>query len=935
MKKLIALILTAVMLVGTLPAFAAETTDVSEAMPNSRVEVLSELGIIDGYAAAAQVTTYGLRDVIKRIFGNDALMTKFYGDVYKDKAVSLDNLLVVLLDALGYTDYANVKGGSYNAVSRYSAAKRIKLIEGSVNPNAKLTMELYVDILYNALFEVEMYEASTISTGKSGEEFIRYESGSTLGEVYLNLIRVSGIVNGVCGIDIKTGIDSEDAIIIGNTKYKYEKDYPDKYIGRYVDAFVDKDTKVIKAVRVAEEENKVWIFHSEDVSKDSGLSEFVYYNEKGKKKPIKLDNVDVVYNGNSFTRVTNSTFIQEDAVYTVIDNDGDNKAEVVLIDVYDVKRAHLFSKGTGATFITCVDGSYYDFEEFYEDGRYIEKADGTELEWDEIAKNDILLIRRDTLPGEAQPEGAIADFNRVIWSMDKVNGTLEYIEADFEKITVDGVEYKLTSSLRKDTAKLNNIECRDEVTCYMDAFGRVSDIDVYKSVEKVAAVIGLDEEGSGLSHKVLIKCITEDNEIIVYSFKNEFVLDGKVVSSEKLLEPTSTHRSKFMSGDKVVEQLIKIKANGKNEVVSITTASGFSNDDFYVTGSYPNSVYGSFGYTVFNGRFIADSKTKTFTVWPDEDLFTNCTETGSFNSTTYTLYNVDEETNRIGYVLIPYATLEGRSNEELYSSVGAAYMVLHSGLTIDDRTGEEVPYLYCWNNDRTIKLISQDKDLIPTTHESDSLALQAAKTGASNLLYIHLRDIVGYTENGWKKRKFNELKPGTLINLKIVDGYVTTFDVMFAPDYVEEDIKNGTWNNPPFEGVPPYSNNNTFGLSKDKFKQALIYAYGEVQRMTPYGPVVNSHLPTNAEIKEVLPAGTTLTGQMAIDMLNGKGEQIFPVKEWERLYTLDATVNVWFYDMENNKLTKGDFSNMVPGDRVFSVHNEYGNRLLIVYRVGE
>ena len=226
-------------------------------------------------------------------------------------------------------------------------------------------------------------------------------------------------------------------------------------------------------------------------------------------------------------------------------------------------------------------------------------------------------------------------------------------------------------------------------------------------------------------------------------------------------------------------------------------------------------------------------------------MFTNATETGSFNETTYTLYNVDDETNRIGYILNPYRTLKGRSNEELYGGINATYMVLRRGTTIDDRTGEEVPYLYCWNNDRTIKLISKDPDLIPTRHESDSLALQAAKTGASNLLYIHLRDIVGYTENGWKNRKFNELEPGTLINLKISDGYVIAFDIMFAPDHVEEDIKNGTWNNPPFEGVPPYSNNNTYGLNKERFKQDLIYAYGEVQRMTPYGPVVNNHLPTN------------------------------------------------------------------------------------------
>lgn len=930
MKKLIALILTAVMLVGTLPAFAAETTEVSEAMPNSRVEVLSELGIIDGYAAAAQVTTYGLRDVIKRIFGNDALMTKFYGDVYKDKAVSLDNLLVVLLDALGYTDYANVKGGSYNAVSRYSAAKRIKLIEGSVNPNAKLTMELYVDILYNALFEVEMYEASSISTGKSGEEFVRYESGSTLGEVYLNLTRVSGIVNGVCGIDIKTEIDSEDAIIIGNTKYKYEKVYPDKYIGRYVDAFVDKDTKVVKAVRVAEEENKVWIFHSEDVSKESTLSKFVYYNEKGKKKYIYLNGVDVVYNGKCFEKVTNTTLFQDDAVYTVIDNNGDNKAEVVLIDVYEVKRVNLFSKLSDAVFITCSDGTYYDFEEFYEEGRYIEKADGTELDWDEIAKNDILLIRREILPGQALPDGGVTDMNRVIWSMEKVNGMVEHIEDKFESVIINGKEYTLADSLKNNDKKMANLQTRDEVTCYMDAFGRIADMDIYSGAEKVAAVIGLDTEGDGLSRKIIIKCITEDNEIELLTFKNTVVLDGVTIDSEKLLAP-NTYRAKLMSGDKVLEQLIKIKMNSKKEVISITTADGVLDDDFTVHGTIENSYYETWGVKNLNGKYIADAKTKIFTVWPDEDLFTNATETGKMDDR-YTLYCVDEETNRVGYILNPYKTTEIQANQEVWGGSNNTYVVLGKGTTLDTRTEETVEYLLCWKKDRTVKLIAQDPDLIPTTHTSSSCVYLTSNNSGSNYLWIYLKEQSGI--KGWKGRKFYDLEPGTIISINTFDGYVNAFDICFAPDYVEEDLRNGTWNSLPFEAKSLYDKLNAYGISKTRFYHELMYTYGEVQRMTPYGPIVNNHLPTNEELKSALPEGTTLTVEMAKDMMNGIGEQVFPLKDWERLYCLDASLDIWYYDIENDKLTRGDFSNMRPGDRVFAIHMN-ANKLIFVYRLGE
>ncbi|MCI9625648.1 MAG: hypothetical protein HFI90_02575 [Clostridia bacterium] len=928
MKKMIAIILTMIIMVGMATVPGVAITGDSDTELDSRVEVLLELGIFDSFVGTADVTRYTVRETLNRIMGDDVAATKFFGETYMDGHLTVDNVVAILLDVLGYTEYVELVWESYNASSRLIVAQQIKLIKSSIKTDEQLTMDLYAQLLWNALFEVNTLDVTMISGSN-----VKYQEGDTLGEKRLNLQCISGIVEGVCDTNIKRGISSGKSIIINGVQYKYQTIHPEKYIGRYVQCFVNKDSDEVKAVRIMESKNEVWTISAEDIiAEKTTLTNLYYIDERQRQRTIALDDVDVIYNGLLFETITDATLIQTDGIYTLIDNDKDGKAEIILLDVYLPQRVEIVSKGTNATYLTSATGEFYDFKEYYKDGRCIEDANGKTVDWIEISKNDVLLIRRGALPGAVNTGAAVTDMNRVIWSMDKVNGELRTIDSESKILGIDEQEYKLTPFLFNDKERLKKVKPGDDVTCFMDAFGRIADISVYNSQDKVAAVLEL-YEGKGLEMPAL-KCLTEDNKIEYLRFKSKIVLDGQKIDAKQVL--SSTYESMFYTGGAIKEQLVKLKLNSKNEITALTTADGIEGDDFNrlpINASYYDAGDGT---RILNGKYIADLQTVVFDVWRDEDSFCNASVKGTIgygDSGKYTLYCIDEETNRVGYVLNTYKKVAERNNFDVWG-LNNAYLVVGSGVKIDTRTGDTVKFLRCWNGDREVEMISRDQDLQTTGHTSNSLAyLTANANKGTNHLYSALYNQVGWNGGGWKTRKFVDLEPGTVISVNIFDGYVAAFDICFAPDRLKEDIKNGTWNTLPFEGCPNYNNNNTYyGISATSFYHELLYAYGEVQRVSSYGPVVNNHLPTDAEIKAVLPDGVELTDESVRQMMNGQSEySIFPVVSWERLYWMDASTKVWFFDLERQKMISGDLGDLCPGDRVF-VRRQQGNTLMIVYR---
>lgn len=929
-RKITAMMLTIVMMVGMLTLPGQAKTDDSDTALDSRVEALLELGIFDDFVGTADVTRYTVRESLNRIMGNNDVATKFFGETYEDRHLTVDNVLAILLDVLGYTEYVELTCKRYDAPSRLIVAKQIKLIKSSVKTNEILNMDLYAQLLWNALFEVNTLDVTMIS-GRN----IKYQKGDTLGEKCLNLQCISGIVEGVCDTNIKRGISSEKSIIINGAQYRYQTIHPEKYVGRYVQCFVDNDSVEAKAVRIMESKNEVWFISEEDIiAEKTTLTNLCYTDKKQRQKTIALDNVDVIYNGLLFETVTDATLIQTDGMYTLIDNDKDGKVEIILLDVYLPQRVEMVSKGTNSTYLTSATGEFYDFREYYEDGRCIEDADGNPVEWVEVTKNDILLIRRCALPGTVDTGAAVTDMNRVIWSMDKVNGELRTIDSESKIFCIDEQEYRLAPFLFRDKERLKKVKAGDDVTCFMDAFGRIADISAYNSREKVVAVLKLGDTNAPFGEGVTLKCLTEDNKIEYLKFKSKVVLDGQKIDAAQIL--TSAYESVFYTGDEIKEQLVKIRLNSKNEITALRTADSIENDDFNrlpINASYYDAGDGT---RILNGKYIADLQTVVFDVWRDEDSFCNASVKGTIgygNSGKYTLYCIDEETNRVGYVLNTYKKVVERNDFDVWG-LNNTYLVLGSGEKIDTRTGDPVKFLRCWSGDREVEMISRAQDLQTTGHTPNSLAyLTANANKGTNHLYSALYNQVGWNGNGWKTRKFVDLEPGTVISVNIFDGYVAAFDICFAPDRLKEDIQNGTWNTLPFEGCPNYNNNNTYyGISATSFYHELLYAYGEVQRVSSYGPVVNNHLPTDAEIKAVLPDGVELTDESVRQMMNGQSEySIFPVVSWERLYWMDAATTIWFFDLERQKMISGDLGDLCPGDRVF-VRRQQGNTLMIVYK---
>ena len=62
---------------------------------------------------------------------------------------------------------------------------------------------------------------------------------------------------------------------------------------------------------------------------------------------------------------------------------------------------------------------------------------------------------------------------------------------------------------------------------------------------KVVAVIKFGSRSDPFGDKVLVKCLTEDNKVEVFEFKEKVILDGNKVSSEELLG--SRYSYKFFS----------------------------------------------------------------------------------------------------------------------------------------------------------------------------------------------------------------------------------------------------------------------------------------------------------------------------------------------------------------------------------------------------
>ena len=906
----ITIFLLAVMLVLTSinPLCTAAKTVNGDTETASKAAVLTELGILNGYTAEADVTKSMVDAAVRKVIGTDTVSIKFFGSDYRDSTITAVQTSAIMLDIAGYTSYIKALLGSYSDNTIYGYAKKTGVLSGvSAKAGDSLKMADFAAMLYNTMFDVDLMEA----VGWSGVVEYNIREDMTVAYKYMSLLTVEGVVYGSGKLNMTTaGELNDENIRIDNIEYTYKKiDDPETVVGRYVKAYMNEDAgNRIMALRILEKKNNVLELESDDISLDSITErEIPYYNASDREMTAKLSaTVNVIYNGELVPFFAREDLKADDAYYTLIDSNDDNVYDTVIINKYTPILVWRASNGKVSYTVVDYSNNTYNFDDFFRDGYPFLEENGDTASWRDVGQYDILSLRQ-TKTGE---------YNRIIHNIKKVNGTYKKSRSDMKYVTIGDTEYKTTKEFRTNSLMISKVAVGDEVSAFFDAFGRLVGAIPYSDSEEYAAIMNFSKGGDLGGYK--IKYLAESGKVVIGTIPSSFTLNGSKITADVAVGNKSNLL--FNSDGSVKEQVVKIKSNIEGKIKSIKTAdeskmglSEYGNEDFTLnidSTSASMNVATVNGTTVADGKFLFDTDTMNFIVVRDSDE--RCeVSTGKPNEHFKgKLYNIDSDYH-VG-ISVRYVN-EENLNREWVNVNSTVYVVENTGVIAHPHKEGELAYaVYAWNNDgmgniekRT--LICEDGDYTMNTNLYNCMAwVYGNNRGSSG---GPLKDALKKeVEDVWKTTKWSELPPGSVISVNQNNGIVINFTIQYlgGSDTVFEAIEDNTINGAVMVGDWGY------GVTKTMFKGPALHSYGVVQQVNRFGIVVNNHLPSETE----------------------GGAAAFPVADWNRTIPLSANKTIYIFDKNarDESITLATTADIETGDKVYMRHLIGTADMIVVYR---
>ena len=568
-----------------------------------------------------------------------------------DRAVAYTEAIKVTLCILGYEWMAEASGGYPSGYIKTAA--QVGLSRGVQNADG-MDGAAVVKLLYNAL-DTEML----IPTGFGKD--ISYESyeGRTLLTEKLKLEKVKGIVTAIPKTELYGEASlNDDEIMIEETRVSYEN-YSENLLGMSVTAYCDADSKdePRSAVYIeVSDKNKLLEIDGGNASYSDGV--FTYYDENdSQKRASAAAGAAVIFNGKALDDPDfdmKKTAPDEGRV-TLIDNNDDGKYEVIKVRSHYNIRVQ--STDTRNNII-------YD-----KDGGSIKTSDITKWYfYDKDGKKSALKSIREDAVLAVEKSGDTVTF---LEGKGTIGGTVDRVSA--KKITVDGVEYKLSKSL-KDSEKPS---VGESGTFYLDVYGKIAFFDKNRQGTLTGVILGA-KLTEGMETSVKIRLFNIMSEIGMYEVADKITLDGESV---KLTDKTENGENRIMkrladgAANEYAEltksvkygQVIRYKLNSQNEIKEIDTTVKTAKEDnnsLQIVTNAQSSFFKRDGMN-FGGHTLIDGDTIVFQISlpmqnPEDDV--KLTSSSAFSD------NITE-------------TVEGLSftDEKIISDVIMVYKMYGSG----------------------------------------------------------------------------------------------------------------------------------------------------------------------------------------------------------------------------------------------------------------
>lgn len=489
--------------------------------------------------------------------------------------LSYNDAIVIVVSALGAKGIAAEKGG-YSAGYLY-AAKRLNLKHDSIDNTAAITNADMIKILYAQLFAYTAFD-SNAGIEIDTEEYVL--------EKHLGVKKVSGKVRQAGNILLNSDAgltDTDGRITVGSTVlYTDEPDL--NLLGLYVDAYY-KEIKGKNVFLCADtSDNNITVVDSEDfIAFKNNKIEYSEvhkgFEENVQSKKISVDgDADVVLNGRPYISYSQSdiNFDGASGYITLIDNDGDNKADV--LNIIKVKNYVITGIDHSNKVIytdnpkSAIDLSDCDY--------IVCDKDFSVANFGYVQTGNILSVM-DSIDGS---------FKILIPSATKIDTRISEILPDGKVMLENGDEVIFDANV-SDKVKDIGLELDRLVTLSYDFQGRVCDISYsdYEHEYWYAYLIRLLDENSGVFNKnYKIRVLRMNNTKETYAIADKLSFDGDRINKADVLDRlTDVDPANNERYTKV--QMLRIHTNENGEVNFIDTqvrGTNESNSSLQVDNCY-------------------------------------------------------------------------------------------------------------------------------------------------------------------------------------------------------------------------------------------------------------------------------------------------------------------------------------------------------------
>ncbi len=536
------------------------------------------------------------------------------GNFNPDMSATYEDAVQMVVSALGYGHQAMNRGGELTDYVYVGQRLGItKKLDSSIGEN--ITRGDVAKLVYAAL-TVDIMEAVSYSGDGVMAQYRAVEGKNAL-NTYFDVYEVSGIVteNEYAAIDGETTVDEMQVLINDEVFEVGSTDIAD-YLGYYTTVYALEsddatENRTIIAYSVKSVKNNTMTIKDEDfvgvTSSVEGYT-FEYWQDKDNDKKTKKVKTSatprVLYNGKAVTDVTEAILIPQFGHVVFIDNNGDDKYDIV--DIWEYELVYVFSASHSSGNVI----GYYDRAKTYkfdadDDDYHVTflNTQGGIAQMSDIKQYSVLYVYQSLDELE----------KKVVISNNKINGTITAISTG-DLYEINGQEYEISP------AAVGRVELAvsDAGDVYLDADNRIVGFEGTTVIRRNIGMFIAINDG-GLERGYQMKILTATGGVKIYNVASSVKVNDTKMTADEIYELAYTNALFGATEDPVYigaglprphpsRAAFLYKLNSKEEISQITVVG--ENDGYLQTRKIKTAgyLYYSAGYSClhYSGETTTD-----------------------------------------------------------------------------------------------------------------------------------------------------------------------------------------------------------------------------------------------------------------------------------------------------------------------------------------